>query len=978
MVARRSVMVGTGAAALVFVAVATPLLGAGRADVPPGGFDSRLQSFSRPKQARPLVSLVEAEKSTSTTRAFYYYDGKPVWLERSRSELSVRFSAQAARVAGRKLALSLASPARLSRASRLRGRDLSRVSLGDGSNAAMSRSLARLRAQKRVDFAYPVWTDSARGSRLLLTDEVVAHLKQGRASARAREALFARGLTVAREVARASGVYVLRLIEPKKTDPLTVSRRLYRSGLVDWAEPNFVQELQKDYLAGDPLFTEQWYLDNSGQKGGTVGADARLAGAWDLEKGSRRVTIAVVDDGVQRSHPDLAANIYTNPREIPGNGLDDDANGYVDDVHGWNFVANNKNVDPGGNDEYGDNHGTAVAGVAAARADNAVGISGVCPKCTILPVKISSEESWATDSSLADAIVYAGTMADVLNISWGGTVPSAVLQFALQYALTIGRGGKGAVVVAASGNTGSGYLHYTLAGLPPGTYRFRWVYSKDSSDGLDVGADSAWLAWVRFPDGDIRNFEQSGSSLPSGWSSGGDGGASWSLVSDAAYADEGRCWSHAAKAGKISNDQQTYIEVVKTIYEEGNIDFLAFVSSEAAEFMGINGGSEYLPLDGLRLWVDKGNDGSWEWSDDGDMYAGVPQTGLAYPAAFPQAIAVGASTNFDCRAAYSQFGPELDLVVPSSGGGLTDAIVTTDRTGSAGYAPGDYFSDFGGTSSSAPLTAGVAGLVLSRNPGLTATRVRRILETSADKVSPGLAAYDAHGHSDRYGYGRIDAQRAVSSTPLPSTIAFSRSNYKVREGRGARITIRRSGNTETSASASFATVGRAARAAFDFAIVSRRIRFGPGQRSKTVTVPTVDDKIHEPVERLYLRLSRSSSGAVLARSHTSTLRIVDNDVRFGRIASANLSQIVFERGQARSVKIVYRFDRPCGTFRYVLSRKDGKRWKVLRRGKKVGDFHGAHTLTAKALFAREPIAAGHYQVRLVADTNSKRLGFTIR
>jgi subtilisin family serine protease len=975
MIARRAAVFGVGVAALVLLVVATPLFGAGREEARSGSFGSRTQSFTGSQRSHQLVSRAATKSSAGTTRSFYYYNGKPVWLERSQSELSVRFSAQASRTDRKKLDLGLATSTPR-RASQLRGRELSRVSLKRGSNAAMGRSLTRLRARRNVDFAYPVWIDSKRGGRLLLTDEVIVRLKQDRASAPVREMLKARGLSIAREIAAGSGVFVLRLSEPKKADPLAVSRALYRSGLVDWAEPNFVQELQKDYLANDPLFAEQWYLNNSGQNGGTVGADARLAGAWDLEKGSRAITIAVIDDGVQLSHPDLAPNIYTNRREIPGNGIDDDLNGFPDDVHGWNFLYNNKNVNPSGDDEDGDNHGTAVAGVAAARGDNSAGISGACPNCTILPVKISDEGDWADDSSIASAIVYAGTMADVLSISWGGSESSAVIEFALQYANTIGRDEKGAVIVASSGNAGSGYFHYTLEGLPPDTYRFRWVYSKDFDDLFDAGADTAWLAWVRFPDGEIRNFEQGGSGLPSGWLTGGS--APWSLVNDPEHADEGRCWSHAAKAGKISNDQQTYIELVKTLPVGGKIDFLAFVSSEMGVYGGINGGTGTWPLDGLRLWVDKGDDGSWEWADEGDLYAGVPPTGLVYPAAFPQPIAVGASTSFDCRAAYSQFGPELDLVVPSSGGGLSNAVVTTDRTGAAGYSPGDYFSDFGGTSSAAPLAAGVVGLILSRNPGLTATRVREILESSADKVSRELGGYDASGHSDRYGYGRIDAQRALRSTPTPSTISFTRAGYRVREGRAAAVRIRRSGNTALAATVRFATLGRTAKSVRDFRIVTRKVRFAPGQRLEVVAVPTVDDDVHEPAEQLYLKLSMPSSGAVLRTPRGSRLTIIDSDRRFGKLGSASLSQTAFEPEQARSVRLSYRFTRPCGTFRYVLSRNEGGKWKALRGSRSVGDFVGTHTLTAKTLFARAPIASGQYRVRLFADTNSKRLVFTIR
>ncbi len=977
---KRSVAVGAGAALFALLAVATPLLGAGREKSGPNDLFSRSRSFANaftnPRPALRPASQFKARKSTSTARSFYYYHGQPVRLERSPSELSVRYSAGVSRVAGRKLVRGFAPSTRAQSASRLRGRDLSVVSLARGSRAGLGRLLDRLKARSDVDFAYPAWVDPKTGGRLLLTDEVIVRLGQGSTPARAEVALAARGLVAEEEISRGSDVYVLRLSEPKRSDPLTVSRALVESGLVVWAEPNFVQEFSKDYVPNDAFFSQQWSLDNSGQGNGSAGADARLGAAWDLEKGNRDTTIAVIDDGVQLSHPDLAANIYTNPREILDNHVDDDRNGFTDDVHGWNFIDDSKNVNPAGNDEYGDNHGTAVAGVAAARGDNSVGISGACPNCTILPIKISNEEDWGSDATIANAIVYAGRMADVLNISWGGSEPSSVLEFALQYAQTTGRDGKGAVILASAGNAASGYLHYTLSGLPPDTYRFRWVYSKDASDSFDVGADTAWLAWVRFSDGEIRNFEAGGSGLPSGWASGGDGGVSWSTVSDPEHSDEGHCWSHAAKAGKISNNQQTYVESVKTLPDGGNIDFLAFVSSEMGSYMALNGEPIYWPLDGLRLLVDEGNDGSYEWSDE-DLYAGIPPTGLVYPAAFSQVIAVGASTSFDCRAAYSQFGPELDLVVPSSGGGLSNAVLTTDRTGQAGYSSGDYFADFGGTSSAAPLAAGIAGLVLSRNPGLTATQVREILERSADKVNPGSAAYDAGGHSDRYGYGRINALKALEETPLPSFVSFSRSSYRASEGRGASITIRRSGNTARSASVAFATVGRTARAGRDFAIVSRWLRFVPGQRSKTVKVWVKGDRIHEPVEIMNLKLTNPSPGAALAQSDRAQLAIIDNDARSGSIASASLSRTDFESDQTTGIKLLYDFARCSGTFGFVLSRKEGKGWIVIQSIRRIGDFKGAHRLPVRTLFAGKPVAPGEYRLRLRADTNSRWLTFRV-
>ena len=329
-----------------------------------------------------------------------------------------------------------------------------------------------------------------------------------------------------------------------------------------------------------------------------------------------------------------------------------------------------------------------------------------------------------------------------------------------------------------------------------------------------------------------------------------------------------------AKAGKISNEQETHLDVVKTLTKPGDLDFLGFVSSEAGKFYFINGSSAVSARDGLSLWVDQGDDGTFEFVSD--LFSGVPPAGLSYPAAYSQAIAVGASTSFDCQAPYSQFGAKLALVAPSSGGDLTDAIVTTDRTGPAGYnRTGDYYSGFGGTSSAAPLAAGIAGLVLSRNPGLTETQVRQILEGSADKIRSNVSAYDSRGHSERFGYGRINAERAIRLTPFPSKIAFSKSRYEAREGRIARIRIKREGTLTERVSFRLTTTGGSATAGRDFARVSRTISFSPGERSKTISIRVKADEARESRETVSLELREPSAGAILADPSTSTLTIVD-------------------------------------------------------------------------------------------------------
>jgi subtilisin family serine protease len=206
------------------------------------------------------------------------------------------------------------------------------------------------------------------------------------------------------------------------------------------------------------------------------------------------------------------------------------------------------------------------------------------------------------------------------------------------------------------------------------------------------------------------------------------------------HADEGRCYTHAAKAGVITDGQRTYLQVVKTV-AAGDLLFNLWVSSQS----GSDGVT--LSINGIPFW----------------MFSGLPEifSGVTYPAKYPESIAVGASSNFDCRADYSQFGPEVAFVAPSNGGTL--GIETTDRSGAAGYDSGNYtlaagLSGFGGTSSATPLASGIAGLILSRNPALTRTQVLQIMQNSADKVGP--EPYVA-GRNDRYGYGRLNAYQGL-------------------------------------------------------------------------------------------------------------------------------------------------------------------------------------------------------------------------
>ena len=166
------------------------------------------------------------------------------------------------------------------------------------------------------------------------------------------------------------------------------------------------------YLADDPMVGDQWALENTGQTGGVVDADIDATAAWAYTEGDPAVVIAVVDTGIDLDHPDLVDRLWVNPGEIPGNGIDDDANGYVDDVNGWDLASNDNSPD----DTYG--HGTAVAGIAAA-SRNSLGIVGLAPSVTLMPIRACSPG--CPISTLVEAVAYArDNGADIINLSLGG------------------------------------------------------------------------------------------------------------------------------------------------------------------------------------------------------------------------------------------------------------------------------------------------------------------------------------------------------------------------------------------------------------------------------------------------------------------------------------------------------------------------------------------------------------------------------
>ncbi|QJB46713.1 S8 family serine peptidase [Dolichospermum flos-aquae] len=214
------------------------------------------------------------------------------------------------------------------------------------------------------------------------------------------------------------------------------------SSLFEYIEPDYTITTAAT-IPNDPSFGQLWGLNNTGQSGGTPDADIDAPEAWDIQTGNPNLVIGVIDTGVDYNHPDLVGNIWTNPGEIAGDGIDNDNNGYIDDVRGWDFAYNDNNpMDVQG-------HGTHVSGTIAGKGNNGVGVTGVAWNAKIMPLKFLNDSGSGSTSGAISAIAYATAKGVKLtNNSWGGGGYSQALSDVINAA-----GQQGALFIAAAGNS---------------------------------------------------------------------------------------------------------------------------------------------------------------------------------------------------------------------------------------------------------------------------------------------------------------------------------------------------------------------------------------------------------------------------------------------------------------------------------------------------------------------------------------------
>lgn len=296
----------------------------------------------------------------------------------------------------------------------------------------------------------------------MVADQVLVSLREGSSSDVFKELVQQFGATILRPLS--DGHTFLLQLEAPSLDAVADALEFFGKATAELAyvEPNYVRHFFK--VPNDLMYGDLWGMPK-------VSASA----AWDITTGSKDVVVAVIDTGMDMDHPDLISNLWNNDGEIPGDGLDNDGNGYVDDVNGWDFVIEDN--DP----EDGDGHGTHTAGTVGAVGNNANQIVGICWNVSLMPVRAGTSQG-LLDSDIVESIRYAAANgAKVLSNSYGGSGFSQTVYDAIDYA-----NDRDSIFVAAAGNDSS---DNDLLPQYPASYDLPNVISVAATDENDNLAD---------------------------------------------------------------------------------------------------------------------------------------------------------------------------------------------------------------------------------------------------------------------------------------------------------------------------------------------------------------------------------------------------------------------------------------------------------------------------------------------------------
>ncbi|TLM77112.1 MAG: hypothetical protein FDZ70_05885 [Actinobacteria bacterium] len=512
----------------------------------------------------------------------------------------------------------------------------------------------------------------------------------------------------------------LALVRPDAGRSAEAVRRAYANRPdVLYAEFDAIIPAVTEAVPNDPRFAEQWPLANTGQNGGTPGADISAVPAWDDTVGSRDVVVAVLDGGVNYKHEDLAANAWVNPGEIAGNRIDDDGNGVVDDVHGADYVSGDG--DP--LDVSWISHGTHVAGIIGAVGGNGTGVSGVSPQVSLMGIRVVDASNNLLVSNLLAGIDYADRMgARVLNVSLGWTTYYQTIYDA--FAAYDG------LAVCAAGNNYN--RNNDTTPVYPASFDLANVIAVGATDNTDHMASysnygpasvdlfapgsnvlSTVSLWGNVFYDDMSDF--------SGWDTSRYSVKPWSITSTW-YVSPPAAAAHMGYANNESSYiiQTTPVDLAGLDYARLTFDAWRHTQS-GGDYLRAYVSRDPVITDDELVFARSGGGAVWyyDYSIDLTPYVGGP--------------------------VYLAFEMRSNASTVYSGVMVDDVYVL-------GGASEPAYTTMSGTSMATPHVAGVAALLLAEKPSLTTAELRSLVLAGAEPL-PQLAGLCVTG-------GRLDAMRA--------------------------------------------------------------------------------------------------------------------------------------------------------------------------------------------------------------------------